>query len=170
MNIILLRLNSFHIFDALTFILQDILTLFSFSMHSHSCYNFYFEVTLSVVEKIIIKKAVSRVFAFIPGEKINCYLLIYYNACSHFQFLLLLLSLFNSLFIVGNKFYYLVHPLHHRHKQQGKCSCLIRLNTICLRFDSFHILIHSHSYFKTRLDYFPIIFFLVISQIESLNS
>ena len=52
-------------FYALTFILQDTLALSLFSVHSHSYYKFYFEVTIFIVEKIVVVNTVSQVVIFI---------------------------------------------------------------------------------------------------------
>ena len=64
MNTIFVRFDSFHIFNALTFILHHWHQLFSFSILSHSYYNFYFEVTLFFVETITIIIEVSQVVKF----------------------------------------------------------------------------------------------------------
>ena len=65
LNKIFFWLSWLRIFDALAFILQDTLTVFSFYIFLYSNYNFYFEVTLFVVEKIVVINKVSQVFMLI---------------------------------------------------------------------------------------------------------
>ena len=54
----------FHIFDALTFILQDTLTLFYFSILSHSYSFFNLEFIIFVVETIAVVNVVSQIVLF----------------------------------------------------------------------------------------------------------
>ena len=130
LNTIFLRFDWFNIFDALTFILQDKFTLFSLSMYSHSCNNFYFEVTLFVVETIIFKNAVSQVVVCYTGM-INFIARYQYNN----WLLLLMESLFYRLYIVVHKLNCFAKSFHNHRKQRVKYSCLIWLNTIFLWFD-----------------------------------
>ena len=78
-------------------------------------------------------------------------------------------SLFYRLCIVGHKLYFLVNPFHHHCGHQGKCSCLIWLNAIFLRFYSFHIFYALKIILQDMLTLFSYYYFLNISKIKPLS-
>ena len=115
LNTLFLQFDLFHFFDALTFIFQYIIILFSFSMLSHSYHNFNFEVTLFVVETIIIVNAVRQVVMFILIQSfrfmcinttMHAHTIGYYCYCHHY---------FTVFSFAGNKLHHLVDSFHHRH-------------------------------------------------------
>ena len=114
---VILTIRLIPFFDALTFILQYIIILFSFSMLSHSYHNFNFEVTLFVVETIIIVNAVRQVVMFILIQSfrfmcinttMHAHTIGYYCYCHHY---------FTVFSFAGNKLHHLVDSFHHSHEQ-----------------------------------------------------
>ena len=80
LNKIFLQFDSFHIFNALTFILQDTLIVLLFKSLSNFSYNFYFEVTLFVVKTIIAVNKLSQAVMFL---RIQLFRIIHVNTVIH---------------------------------------------------------------------------------------
>ena len=154
LNIIFPWFNWFRIFYSIAFILQDTLTFFSFSILSHSCYSFYFEVTLFFVETIVALNKVSQVVMFLRVQLFRilhhnttihahmigsyCYCRHYFTVCEFQVISFIVLSIQSTIAM----------------NSEVRVVFLFWLNTIFLRFNSFHIFMYSHSYFKTNLHFF----------------
>ena len=108
LNTIFFWLDWFYIFDALAFILQEKLTVFLFKTLLPSCYNFYFETTIFVVEKIVVVNKASQAVMFV---QIQSFRILHDSTTMHAytnRLLLLFSSLFYSLCIEGHNFHCLV--------------------------------------------------------------
>ena len=128
------------------------------------------EVTLFIVEIIIVVRTVSKVVMFI---RIYLFLFLhvdYYNACSYYFYY----CYHNHYFIVCALWFIssIVLSIKSNVVGNSKVRVVVCFYWIQFPYNWTHsiLLMHSNSYFKTQLHYFLIIFVLAISQIKPLSS